>query len=286
MAGDDSFQVAGCVTFEDISNRGSVVIMRPRCGTTQKIAEQFAANVCNRRIVFKTASGISQQFFIMWYIGATAQPLYATHMATPIYKQMIPMCPSGTVTELVEIPLKDDFPRFLEIFQLELLPVLLAATGVLSVRTGTWLSSPPLTPLSLLPGTKTSSSDRMSHAWAVSLTEWDCLGSHTRFVENPSSAPFFAKLGELTRGPPVIDHFAFSSLRGLESSMDLQILFSDDKPAAEGQGVISARSLDRNGLVCTLQVGSGNASTKMPESERRHYNVHWYSYECKAMPRL
>ena len=43
---------------------------------------------------------------------------------------------SKIVTEVVEIPLGVPFAEFLRIFQLALLPVLLAEPGVLSVRTG------------------------------------------------------------------------------------------------------------------------------------------------------
>ena len=56
---------------------------------------------------------------------------------------------SKIVTEVVEIPLGVPFAEFLRIFQLALLPVLLAEPGVLSVRTGKRTRDFPI-PLQLL----------------------------------------------------------------------------------------------------------------------------------------
>lgn len=50
------------------------------------------------------------------------------------------MAISQNVTEVVEIPLSVPFAEFLHIFQLQLLPVLLAEPGVISVRTGEQLA--------------------------------------------------------------------------------------------------------------------------------------------------
>ncbi|KAH7089248.1 hypothetical protein FB567DRAFT_620178 [Paraphoma chrysanthemicola] len=172
------------------------------------------------------------------------------------------------VTEIVEIPLQVTFAEFLRVFQLELLPVLLKAKG-----------------------TKTKSTDGLSHDCAVSLTEWESLEAHAQFEKDPSSTRFFTTLERLARGPPIIDHYAFGDMRAVEDASSLRLSFwkSSAVPKALLDGV-KAESLDNAGLFCCCEAkglnGKPTAQASIDSEAARSFDVQWFSYERKVMPHL
>lgn len=201
------------------------------------------------------------------------------------------MALSNIITEVVEIPLAVSFAEFLRTFQLDLLPILLKEEGVISVRTG-MLTRHPVKSLNdifqNISGTKIKTSENTSHAWAVSLTEWDSLESHSQFVQKATSAPFFETLKQLCRGPPNIDHYSFGSLRDLENSAYSRLVFSiNGRLVSEtivGAEVICAESLDKRGKFCVLaSVKEGTTSTATPSEHDRAFDVQWYSCERKIL---
>ncbi|KAH9215625.1 hypothetical protein DL95DRAFT_500173 [Leptodontidium sp. 2 PMI_412] len=175
------------------------------------------------------------------------------------------MAISQNVTEVVEIPLSVPFAEFLHIFQLQLLPVLLAEPGVISVRTGT----------------KIRASEDSTHAWAVSLTEWDSLESHAKFVQKSSSVAFFETTGSLSLGPPAIDHYKFGSLAMLGESECTRVIFEKGGLGQKSTG-ISAASLDHKGFFCGLSPVKVDFDG-FPRGVERYFDVLWYSYERKAL---
>jgi len=44
--------------------------------------------------------------------------------------------------------------------------------------------------------------------YAVSITQWESMEAHERFVKSASAGPFFEKQKPLTGGPPTISHYA------------------------------------------------------------------------------
>ncbi|KAH7419743.1 hypothetical protein BKA64DRAFT_24489 [Cadophora sp. MPI-SDFR-AT-0126] len=168
---------------------------------------------------------------------------------------------SEIVTEIVEIPLDVPFADFLRVFQLELLPVLLAEPGVLSVRTGV----------------KIRASEKSTHAWAVSLTEWDSLKCHARFVKKETSAPFFEKAAKISRGPPTIDHYHFDNLKSLGTSECTRVVF--EKYVSRGN---LAASLDNEGLSCNISPVKVDTES-FPSCAARFFDVLWYSCERKVL---
>lgn len=189
---------------------------------------------------------------------------------------------SNSVTEVVEIPLDVPFAEFLQIFQLELLPVLLAEPGVLSVRTG---KGPETSKChfnsSLLQGVKIRASEDLTHAWAVSLTEWDSLASHAKFVQKETSVPFFERTAKISRGPPTVDHYKFRNLHTLGGSDGTRVVFQ--KHMAGGKSADgSAASLDNEGLFCRVSPMKVDTES-LPSCADRYFDVLWYSCEHKVV---
>ncbi|PVH76616.1 hypothetical protein DL98DRAFT_592068 [Cadophora sp. DSE1049] len=185
---------------------------------------------------------------------------------------------SGIVTEVVEIPLDVPFPEFLPIFQLELLPVLLAEPGVLSVRTGE-RSKELQTAHQLIgaQGVKIRASEDSIHASAVSLTEWDSLESHAKFVKKESSAHFFERTAKISRGPPTVDHYQFDSLNSPGGSECTRVVFENYVSGGK-----SAASLDNEGLFCRISPVKVDTESS-PSSAKRFFDVLWYSCEQKVL---
>lgn len=132
---------------------------------------------------------------------------------------------------------------------------------------------------SLCEGVKIKTSEDSLNAWAVSLTEWDGLESHAKFVQRSSSAAFFETLSKLSSGPPTIDHYEFGDLRSLGESDCSRVLFTNDR---EGEArSISAESLDHEFLICSLSPLKSEHEN-LPRDVKKSFHVLWYSYERKV----
>ncbi|KAH6642751.1 hypothetical protein C7974DRAFT_107974 [Boeremia exigua] len=99
------------------------------------------------------------------------------------------------VTELVEMQLTRPFEAFLPFFEREQLPTLLAAPGLVSVRTGPKLNDPNS---------------------AISITLWTSLAAHSAFLSSPAAAAFFQRMETWLSGPPAVLHYEVGDLAGVD----------------------------------------------------------------------
>lgn len=141
-----------------------------------------------------------------------------------------------------------------------------------------------LTLITEISGKKIKTSENTAYSCAVSLTEWDSLQSHAKFVHKESSASFFAASKTLSKGPPNISHYSFGNLRALVDSECSRFIFSKGGPLISGPaegGAICAESIERPGIFCTL--GPVNEGAGITQSDyERQFDVQWYSYERKV----
>ena len=134
---------------------------------------------------------------------------------------------------------------------------------------------------SQLQGSKTRASEDLTHAWAVSLTEWDSLASHARFVQKETSVPFFERTAKISRGPPTVDHYQFKNLHTLGGSDGTRVVF--EKHIAGGKSADgSAASLDNEGLFCRVSPVKVDTES-LPSCVDRYFDVLWYSCEHKVV---
>ncbi|EMC95136.1 hypothetical protein BAUCODRAFT_149159 [Baudoinia panamericana UAMH 10762] len=158
------------------------------------------------------------------------------------------MAGTGLVTELVEMQLLGLWQDFFPTFEATFLPVLLAAPGILSVRTG--------------PKYASHSCHEDVHA-AISITQWTSLQAHEDFLNGPSAKSFFDGLGRWMAGPPKVGHFELGSLRGHGNSSWLALSRSglsnkSSKPSdtAGVEATFSARCVENDGIMLQLFVCS------------------------------
>ncbi|KAK3115296.1 hypothetical protein LTR53_005519 [Teratosphaeriaceae sp. CCFEE 6253] len=156
------------------------------------------------------------------------------------------MADTGPVTELVEMSLLVPLEDFLPTFTTTFLPVLLAAPGILSVRTGPKYSGPHC---------------EVDDRTGISITQWSSLQAHEDFLNGLSADAFFKGLGDWMSGPPTVGHFMLGSLRGYEGSAWISMATGgvgdsdSDRISQDGtEAVLAGRSVEDEGVKMHLSV--------------------------------
>ncbi|KAF4547701.1 Hypothetical protein D9617_37g012270 [Elsinoe fawcettii] len=94
------------------------------------------------------------------------------------------------ITELVQISLAVPFEKYWTTFKYNAEPILLAQKGLISVYTGPVYD------------------ERSGNA--ISLTQWESLDAHERFLHSEQAGQFFQAQEGLMSGPPTVSHYAIS----------------------------------------------------------------------------
>jgi hypothetical protein len=129
------------------------------------------------------------------------------------------MAAPNPVTEIVEMNLIQTWTEFMPVFEARFLPILLAAPGIIDVRTGQcFYSTPSLSQFltCLFVGPKVKRQGELEPRSIVSITQWESLEAHERFLKSKPAESFFAAMEMLLSGPPTVTHYKLGSFQGHE----------------------------------------------------------------------